>query len=97
MARGSESKVARSAVNTILGNGEDAVPGNGILYLLAVGVSDLEKPRPDKGFNSLHFAHEDAIAIYNAFARAKLSGTLDKKAPLRNKAFQSVEATVLLN
>jgi WD40 repeat protein len=95
--RGKASSVARSAVNTILGDGVSAVPDNGILYLLAVGVSDLEKPRPDKDFNSLHFAHEDAIAIYNAFAKAKLSGTLDKKVPFRNRAFQSVEATVLLN
>ncbi len=96
-ARGSKSKAPRSGTNTILGDGQDALPGNGILYMLAVGVSDLEKPRPDKGFNNLHFAHEDAIAVYNAFAKTRLSGALDKEIPLRNKAFQSVEATVLLN
>ena len=76
---------------------ENAVPDNGILYLLAVGVSDLKHPRPDKDFDNLRFAHVDAIAIYNAFARSKLSGTLDKQAPLQNKAFKSVEATILLN
>ncbi len=96
-ARGSKSKTPRSGPNTILGDGQDALPGNGILYMLAVGVSDLEKPRPDKGFNSLHFAHEDAIAVYNAFAKSRLSGSLDKEVPLRNKAFQSIEATILLN
>ncbi len=96
-ARGSKSKTPRSGPNTILGDGQDALPGNGILYMLTVGVSDLEKPRPDKGFNSLHFAHEDAIAVYNAFAKSRLSGSLDKEVPLRNKAFQSIEATILLN
>lgn len=96
-ARGNTSKVERSAVNTILGDGENALPDNGILYLLAVGVSDLEKPRPDRAFNNLKFADADAIAIYNAFAKEKLTGMLDKKAPMRNKAFQSVEATILVN
>jgi WD40 repeat protein len=83
--------------NVILGDKETGIPDNGTLYLLAIGVSDLKMPRPDKNFNSLRFAHTDAISIYNAFAKTKLSGNLDLKAPLRNKAFQSVEATILLN
>jgi WD40 repeat protein len=95
--RKNATKVSRLGANILLGDGENAVPDNGILYLLAVGVSNLEKPRPDRGFNSLGFAHLDALAIYNAFAKARLSDTLDKKAPMRNKAFRSVEATILLN
>jgi len=68
---------------------------NGTLFLLAVGVSTLKNETDD--FKSLRFADDDAISIYNAFARSKLSGSLDKKAKLKNKAFKKVEATILLN
>ncbi len=95
--RKNATKASRSGANILLGDGENAVPDNGILYLLAVGISNLEKPRPDKGFHNLGFAHLDALAIFNAFAKAKLSDLPDKKGPTRNKAFQSVEATILLN
>jgi uncharacterized caspase-like protein len=37
------------------------------------------------------------VSIYNAFARSKLNGALDKRAALKNKAFRSVEAVILRN
>jgi WD40 repeat protein len=67
----------------------------GTLYLLAVGVSKL-KNETEK-FKSLTYADDDAVSIYNAFARSMLDGGLKKKAPLKNGAFKSVEAKILLN
>ncbi len=96
-AGGGPGKHALHAVNTIMGDGTNAVPDNGVLHLLAVGVSRLKKPRPDKGYNNLHFADEDAIAIYNALARARFSDALEKAGRPLNRAFRSVEATILLN
>lgn len=86
------AEAARSQSNITL---ETKLPDNGVLFLLAVGVSKLEMEKG--GFKSLQYAHTDAISIYNAFARSKLSGPLDKTGALKNKAFQSIEATILLN
>ncbi len=68
---------------------------NGTLYLLAVGVSKLKNETTD--FKSLTYADDDAESIYNAFACSILNGTSTSKGTLKNKAFKSVEASVLLN
>ncbi|HMB23489.1 MAG: caspase family protein [Chloroflexota bacterium] len=95
-ARGAKAaEAARAQSNVFLGDQATKVPQNGILYLLAVGVSKLQNETED--FKSLRYAHVDASSIFNAFAKSKLSGPLDKKAPLKNKAFLSVEATILQN
>ena len=90
-ARGAKAaETARSQTNALLNAQE-----NGTLYILSVGVSTLKNETDD--FKSLTFADDDAVSIYNAFAKSKLSGKLDKKGALKNKAFKSVEATILLN
>jgi len=83
-------EAARSQVNTLMD-----IQGNGTLFLLAVGVSKLKNETDD--FKSLTFADDDAISIYNAFGRSKFASTLEKNGALKNAAFESVEATVLLN
>lgn len=91
VARGAKAaEAARSQANAYLSAQE-----NGTLYILSVGVSTLQNETDD--FKSLTFADDDAISIYNAFGKSKLSGKLDKKGALKNKAFKSVEATILLN
>ena len=62
---------------------------NGILYILAIGVSsalNLKKRTSDneKGFFELNYAHKDASAIFNAFATD-------------NMAFEGVKKTLLVN
>ena len=90
-ARGAyAADAARSQTNSYLATQE-----NGILFVLSVGVSTLKNETDD--FKSLTYADDDAISIYNAFARSKFSDKLDQKAALKNKAFQSVEATILVN
>lgn len=84
------TEAARSQSNRFLGGQE-----NGTLYLLAVGVSKLKSETED--FKSLTYADDDAVGIFNAFGRSKLTGRLDEKGVLKNKAFKSVEASILLN
>jgi uncharacterized caspase-like protein len=70
----------------------------GILFLLAVGVAQLEHPDPGRGFNSLAFSGADAVGIFNAFARSTFSDETPKaKAVLKNKAFETVNATFLVD
>ena len=88
--RGGEAEAARFQANILLEGQEQ-----GTLYVLAVGVSKLLHETDD--FKSLTFPDDDAVSIYNAFARSKLSGKLDTKAALHNRAFKSVEAAILLN
>ncbi|MBE7433535.1 MAG: caspase family protein [Anaerolineales bacterium] len=83
-------EAARSQANIFLEGRE-----NGTLYLLAVGVSKLKNETDD--FKSLTYADDDAESMYNAFARSMLEGTLKNKGALKNKAFKSVEASILLN
>ncbi len=78
-------------------NPPPALLENGILYLLAVGVSTFERTEKDGGLKPLHYAHVDAIAMYNAFGKVTLSDKEHEKAKLHNKAFKSVEAKKLLN
>jgi hypothetical protein len=75
--------------------GVSTIPRNGILYLLAVGVSKLQNETAD--YKSLNYADDDAISIYNAFARSNLSSTLKDKGARKNRAFKSVEARILTN
>lgn len=84
------AEAARSQSNVFLDAQE-----NGILYVLAVGVSKIKNETED--FKSLTFADDDAESMYNAFARSILDDSPKSKAPLKNKAFKSVEAAILLN
>jgi len=83
-------EAARSQANTLMN-----VQENGTLFLLAVGVSKLKNETDD--FKSLTYADDDAISIYNAFGHSKFTAALEKKGAFKNAAFESVEATVLLN
>jgi uncharacterized caspase-like protein/WD40 repeat protein len=78
---------------------KDRPPARGKLFLLSVGVSDFEVAgRPEAGdFKPLAFAHRDALAIHNALAKGRYSDKLLRRAQGRNRAFKSVEASVLLN
>jgi WD40 repeat protein len=93
------SGTARAGATEVARSGENTLPGN--LYLLTVGVSNFApaylEAAAANGYKPLSFAHVDAIAIYNAFAKSKKSDRLYKAAPFRNKAFQAVKATILLN
>jgi WD40 repeat protein len=74
---------------------QSQVPVNGTLYLLAIGVSDLKWEKG--GYESLKYADEDAISIYNAFAKSRFVEILDEKGAMKNGAFKSIEPCILLN
>ncbi|HEY3341001.1 MAG TPA: caspase family protein, partial [Anaerolineae bacterium] len=63
--------------------GAGQIPPNGTLYLLAVGVAKLQNPSGP--FQPLHYADADAQAICDQFTAQK------------QKAFQNVVTTLLLN
>ena len=74
----------------------------GRLFLLAVGVSEFSDTKSEVKF--LKYADDDAAGIFNAFGRGDLSSQLEAKGrsetihtKLENKAFESVEATILTN
>ncbi len=92
---GGPTDIARGGRDTLLGNQAGVVGSNNTLYILAVGVSKIKNE--GHGYKSLQFAHRDATAIYNAFAKATDADRLDDAAPLANRAFQAIDATVLLN
>ncbi len=71
----------------------------GRLFMLSVGVSDFAAAgTPEAGpFKPLRFAHRDAMAVFNAFARSVPAHTVHATVPLQNPAFEAVEATVLVN
>jgi WD40 repeat protein len=71
------------------------VPDNGTLYLLSVGVAELDANTNKGPYKPLRFADEDAISIYNAFARTKFSDRPEHRG--KNRAFKSVKARLLLN
>jgi WD40 repeat protein len=71
------------------------LPDNGTLYLLSVGVAELAPSTNKGGYKPLRFADEDAISIYNAFARSRFSDRPEHKG--KNRAFKSVKARLLLN
>ena len=75
----------------------DTLPGN--LYLLCVGVSQFAAAgTPAAGnFKPLHYAHKDAIAVYNALGKSRFSSRLEARRPFVNKAFKAVHACLLLN
>ncbi|MCE2658624.1 MAG: caspase family protein [Rubrivivax sp.] len=74
-----------------------AQPGK--LFLLCVGVADFEARGPDAAgtFKPLKFARQDAIAIHNALAKGRFSAGLNTRSTSLNRAFESVEASVLLD
>jgi len=74
----------------------------GILYLLAVGVSEFSDTK--SGIKLLEYSDDDAQSVFNAFGKADLSVIPDTKGrsesirtKLKNKAFESVEAVILTN
>jgi uncharacterized caspase-like protein len=75
----------------------EAASGN--LYLLSVGVSDFAVADTEEagGFQRLQFAHRDAIAVYNAFAASRPALRQRRATRLHNRAFDAVEAVVLVN
>ncbi|WP_395701952.1 caspase family protein [Aquabacterium sp.] len=71
----------------------------GRLFMLSVGVSDFAAAgTPEAGpFQPLRFAHRDALAVFNAFARSAPGHAAHATLPLKNAAFEAVEAAVLVN
>jgi len=93
---------ARSQSNITVGDKGSAVPDNGTLYLVAVGVSNMKKNTRKTADNkietivgTLGYADIDAAGIYNAFARSELVDSIEKGGSLQNRAFISVDATIL--
>jgi len=85
---------------TVIGKGrlDQFVGSNGTLYVLAIGVSNLEKEAPENNFRNLNYAHLDAIAIYNAFAKEIDSRQMEGLAqPFSNEAFEAIDRTLLVN
>jgi uncharacterized caspase-like protein len=72
--------------------------GKGKLFLLSVGVSDFLAASTGQagGTLPLKHSHHDATAVYNALACSRRSARFDPTAPLRNDAFESVEAALLV-
>jgi WD40 repeat protein len=77
------------------GGSQGKVPENGTLYLLAVGVGELDPNTNKGGYQSLKYADDDATSIYNAFINLNLNGRTGHKN--QNNAFKSVKARLLLN
>ena len=75
----------------------DTLPGT--LFLLCAGVSQFAAAGSEAAadFKTLKFAHHDAIAVYNALGKGRYSKRIDKRVPLQNKAFNAVQASVLVN
>jgi hypothetical protein len=69
------------------------------LFLLSVGVSDFQAAHTGQagGTELLAYPHRDATALYNLLACSRHSARFDASAPLRNAAFEGVEAALLLN
>jgi WD40 repeat protein/uncharacterized caspase-like protein len=72
--------------------------GKGKLFLLSVGVSDFQVAGTEQAgaTKPLSFPHRDATAIYNALAGSRKSARFDPRMALRNAAFESVEAALLV-
>jgi len=101
-----ENDKARSMPLSFSVDGPEVLPGlpqqtasSGNLYLLAVGVSEFEVAGTDaaQGNRTLPYPHRDAIAIYNAFAASRRSHQRQRNAVLRNKAFDAVDASLLVD
>lgn len=77
----------------------DALDTPGRLHLLSVGVSNFAVADTEAagGFKRLKYAHRDAIAVHNALAQSHRSVRHDPSRALRNKAFESVEAHLLVD
>lgn len=71
----------------------------GRLFLLSVGVSDFQAAHTGQAGATevLAYPHRDATALYNRLACSRASARFDASAPLRNEAFERVEAVLLLN
>jgi hypothetical protein len=68
----------------------------GNLYLLSVGVSQFLAAYQND-YKPLKAAHRDATAVYNALACSVESTDFDENRPLRNAAFDAVQAKLLVN
>lgn len=76
-----------------------SLTARGHLYLLSVGVSDFAVAGTDAalGTQRLRCPHHDAMALYNALAKSSASTQALPRKPLRNRAFDQVHATLLVN
>ena len=72
--------------------------GAGKLFVLSVGVSNFEVAGTALAGETkpLQFPHRDATAVYNALAGSRQSARLDPRMALRNDAFDSVAAALLV-
>ncbi|OYV02384.1 MAG: hypothetical protein CFE45_00545 [Burkholderiales bacterium PBB5] len=81
--------------------GPVAVGASGQLFLLSVGVSQFQAAGTPLAERyevwPLHCAHRDAIAVYNALACSTASAEVRRRRPLRNRAFDAVQAQLLVN
>jgi WD40 repeat protein len=71
----------------------------GNLYLLSVGVSNFAVAGTplSGGFKALKYPHQDAIAVYNAFAKSKRGNKAPSIGPYRNPVFAEVHAKLLID
>ena len=71
----------------------------GHLFMLSVGVSDFEAEGTPQaqGYRRLRFAHQDATAVFNAFAGLAANGKYNALGALANAAFDAVEGHLLVN
>ncbi len=73
--------------------GDPGASAPGRLFLLSVGVAEFIDPSID----TLHCPHHDARAVIDAFAHGRLAGGKAARQRSRNRAFDSVDAKVLIN
>lgn len=69
------------------------------LYLLSVGVADFLAAHTGQAGTTepLAYPGRDATAVFNTLACSRRSARHDPSAPLRNDAFEAVEAALLVN
>jgi len=97
-------------VKGISSSNDQEIGKNGTLYVLAIGVSKLK--HESSSYKSLNYAHEDAKAIYDAFAREldseqlkslilpeakEKESTQFESQPFQNQAFEEVDRILLVN
>ncbi len=73
--------------------------GRGRLFLLSVGVSNFQIAGTAQAGETrpLKFPARDATAVYNALAGSRRSARFDPRMRLRNAAFESVQAALLVD
>lgn len=100
-----ESAAAKSVPCALEIDGPPATDGSvqfnaarGKLFVLSVGVSNFHVAGTAQAgaTKPLQFPHRDATAVYNALAGSRRSARFDARMALRNDAFDSVDAALLV-